>query len=80
MARSCKPGPGRRYQVPPNAARTIAALRDHVIGPIIAGVTSPQPGRKPAHWTLIDTDYQTLRTDMQALFDDLGISMLPAVA
>jgi hypothetical protein len=78
-----KPGRTRRYQVPPSAARTIAALlalRDHVIEPILAGVRSPRPGRKPAHWTRIDADYQTLRIGMQALFDDLGISMLPAAA
>ena len=52
-----KPGRTRRHQVPPGAARTIAALltlRDHVIGPILAG--------------------------MQALFDDLRISTLPAAA
>jgi hypothetical protein len=39
-----KPGRARRYQVPPQAARTIAgllALRDQVIGPILAGVRSP---------------------------------------
>ena len=78
-----KPGRTRRYQVPPSAARTIAALltlRDHVIGPILAGVRSPRPGRKPAHWTQIDADYQALRTGMQALFDDLRISTLPAAA
>ena len=77
-----KPGRTRRYQVPPSAARTIAALlalRDHVIEPILAGVRAP-PGRKPAHWTRIDADHQNLRTGMQALFDDLGISMLPAAA
>jgi len=78
-----KPGRTRRYHFLPQAARTIAALlalRDHVIEPILAGVRSPRPGRKPAHWTRIDADYQTLRTGMQALFDDLGISMLPAAA
>jgi hypothetical protein len=67
----------------PAAARTIAALltlRDHVLGPILAGVRSPRPGRKPACWTRIDADYQTLRTGMQVLFDDLGISTLPAAA
>jgi hypothetical protein len=78
-----KPGRTRRYQVPSSAARTIAALlalRDHVIEPILAGVRSPRPGRKPAHWTRIDADYQALRTGMQALFDDLGISTHPAAA
>ncbi len=78
-----KPGRSRRYQIPPDAARTITALlalRDQVIGPIIAGVRSPQPGRRPAHWTRIDADYQTLRADMQALFRDLGIEAQPAAA
>jgi hypothetical protein len=78
-----KPGRSRRYQVAPAAVRTIAALlalRDHVIGPILAGVRGPRRGRKPSHWTRIDTDYQTLRTGMQALFNDLGICTLPEAA
>jgi len=78
-----KPGRTRRYHVPPDAARTIAALlalRDHVIAPILAGVRSPCRGRRPTHWTLIDRDYETLRTGMQALFNDLGISTTPAAA
>ena len=78
-----KPGRSRRYQVPPLAARTIAALltlRDQVIGPILAGVRSPRLGRKPAHWTAIDRDYETLRLGMQALFADLGITASSAAA
>jgi len=65
-----KPDRSRRYQVPPPAppaARTIAALltlRDQVIGPILAGVRSPRLGRKPAHWTAVDRDYETLRIGM----------------
>ncbi|HZD72528.1 MAG TPA: hypothetical protein VE776_01325 [Actinomycetota bacterium] len=72
-----KPGRSHRYQVPPPAARTIAtllALRDQVIGPLLAGVRSPRLGRKPAHWTAIDRDYESLRIGMQALFADLGIT------
>jgi hypothetical protein len=72
-----KPGRSRRYHLPAEAARTIAALltlREQVIGPILAGVRSPRPGRKPAHWTRIDRDYETLRTDMQTLFHDVGIT------
>ena len=49
-----KPGRSRRYQVPDDAARTIAALltlREEVIAPILAGVRSPRRGRKPATWT-----------------------------
>ena len=77
-----KPARTRRYRIPPGAARTIAALlalRDHVIAPVIAGVRSPRRGRKPAHWTPIDRDYETLRIGMQALFHDLGITT-PAAA
>ena len=59
-----------------SAARTIAALltlRDQVIAPILAGVRSPQMGRKPAHWTRVDRDYERIRIDMQTLFSDLAI-------
>jgi hypothetical protein len=71
-----KPGRTRRYHVPAQAARTITALltlRDHVIAPILAGVRSPRPGRKPAHWTAIDRSYESLRIGMQTLFGHLGI-------
>jgi hypothetical protein len=42
--------------------------------PILAGVRSPRLGRKPAHWTAVDRDYETLRIGMQTLFADLGIA------
>ncbi|MGI8451659.1 MAG: AAA family ATPase [Streptosporangiaceae bacterium] len=77
-----KPARTRRYHIPPDAARTIAALlalRDHVIAPIIAGIRSPRRGRKPATWTRIDRDYEALRIGMQGLFNDLGIAT-PATA
>jgi hypothetical protein len=69
--------------VPGLAARTIAALltlHNHVIGPILAGIRSPRMGRKPAHWTQADRDYETLRIGMQALFRDLGITTGTAAA
>jgi hypothetical protein len=78
-----KPGRTRRYHIPAEAARTIAALlalRDQVIAPILAGVRSPRRGRKPAHWTRIDRDYETLRIGMQGLFNDLGITASTAAA
>jgi hypothetical protein len=71
-----KPARSRRYHVPPQAARTIAALltlRDQVIAPVLAAVRSPRMGRKPAHWTRVDRDYDRIRTDMQTLFNDLAI-------
>jgi hypothetical protein len=78
-----KPGRGRRYHVPLEAARTVSGLltlREHVIAPIIAGVRSPTRGRKPSHWTVIDRDYETLRTNMHTLFDHLAITTNRATA
>ncbi len=72
-----KPGRSRRYQVPPEAARTMTALtvlRDQVIAPILAGCRVPRRGAKPSTWTAVDGDYESLRRDMVTLFDDLGIS------
>jgi hypothetical protein len=78
-----KPGRGRRYHVPPEAARTIAALltlRDQVIAPILAGVRNPRMGRKPTVWTAIDRDYEQIRIHMQTLFVDLGLSTVATAA
>lgn len=71
-----KTGRTRRYHVPGQAARTIAALltlRDQVIAPILAGIRRPRPGRPPKTHTPIDRDYQHLRDDMRTLFHDLAI-------
>jgi len=78
-----KPARTRRYHVPPDAARTIAALltlRDHVIAPILAGIRSPRRGRKPKIWTAIDRDHENLRIGMQTLFQHVGIDTLTAAA
>ena len=78
-----KPGRSRRYQVPPDGARTMTALlvlRDQVIAPILAGCRVPRRGARPRTWTAIDGDYETLRRDMVALFDDLGIKPRAAAA
>ena len=72
-----KPGRARRYQVPGEAARTIAGLltlRDQVIAPILAGIRRPGPGRPPKTRTQIDRDYEILRAGMRNLFHDLAIS------
>jgi hypothetical protein len=79
----CPRDPRRRPAAIQYVARTITALltlRDQVLGPIIAGVRSPQRGRRPAHWTRIDADSKTLRASMQVLFRDLGIETQPAAA
>ena len=73
-----KPGRTRRYHVPGHAARTITALltiRDKVIAPLISGIRTPRRGRPAKNRTKIDRDYETLRLDMQTLFNNLGISL-----
>ncbi len=70
-----KPNRTRRYHVPEQSARTIAALlalRDHVIAPILAGIR-PRPGRPPKTHTRIDRDYEQIRAGMRTLFHDLAI-------
>ena len=51
----------------------LPTLRDQVIAPILAAVRSPRMGRKPAHWTRVDRDYERLHIDMQTLLNDLAI-------
>lgn len=78
-----KPGRTRRYHVPSDAARTIAALLTLARArhrPILAGVRSPRLGRKPAHWTPVDRDYEQIRIAMQPLFSHLGIDTQPVAA
>ena len=72
-----KPGRSRRYHIPTDAIRTIVAittLRDQVLEPLLAGVRSQQPRPHPTSWTAVEHDYETLRLDMETLFDDLGIA------
>jgi len=71
-----KTGRTHRYHVPGQAARTIAGLltlRDQVIGPILAGIRRPGPGRPPKTRTRIDRDYEHLRDGMRTLLHDLAI-------
>ena len=51
-----------------------------VIAPRLAGIRTPRRGRPPATWPRIDRDYEALRVDMHALFQDLGLTTAPAAA
>ena len=76
-----KPARTHRYRVAALAARTIAALltlRDQVIAPILAGVRSPRPGRKPAAWTDTDRAYERIRIEMHILLDHVGLTTAAA--
>jgi len=72
-----KLGRSRRYQVVPSGLRAITALlilRDHVIKPILAGVSTSAPSSRPPISTLVDQHYDQLRLDFQPLFQELGIA------
>jgi len=67
----------RRYSIPQQAVRTIAALvilREKVLHPILAGVGKPKMGRKPKNWSSIDEHYEAVRQDMFTLMEDLRIA------
>lgn len=51
-----------------------------VIAPFITEIRTSRRGRPPKNWTQLDRDYETIRLDMQTLFNDLGISLKPATA
>ncbi|MGH2771402.1 MAG: hypothetical protein ACRDJF_12910, partial [Actinomycetota bacterium] len=73
-----KPGRSRRYIVSEDAARIIAGLsvlRDRVIVPILAGLSRDTGAdQQPGTSDRIDGHYARLRTGMQALLHDLGIT------
>ena len=57
----------RRYFIPQQAVRTIAALvilREKILRPILAGLGKPKMGRKPKNWSSIDEHYEAVRQDM----------------
>ena len=67
----------RRYFIPQQAVRTIAALvilREKILRPILAGVGKPKMGRKPKNWSSIDEHYEAIRQDMFTLMEDLRIA------
>ena len=67
----------RRYFIPQQAIRTIAALvilREKILRPILAGVGKPKMGRKPKNRSSIDEHYEAVRQDMFTLMEDLRIA------
>ena len=67
----------RRYFIPLQAVRTIAALvilREKILRPILAGLGKPKMGRKPKNWSSIDEHYEAVRQDMFTLMEDLRIA------
>lgn len=70
-------GNSRRYCIPAEAIRTIAALvilREKVLRPILAGAAKITTPRKPNNPSLLDEHYATIRQDMITLFQHLRIA------
>jgi len=68
----------RRYEATPEGLRTMTALlvlREKVIKPLLAGAGKPKRGRKPKNRHPIDAHYETIRLQMYALFQLLGIAV-----
>ena len=79
-----KPGRTRRYQVPPRPPGPSPPSASCAIK--WSALSSPgcvaHAKAKPASWTPVDRDYETLRIDVQTIFCDLGITTgtLPVAA
>jgi hypothetical protein len=70
-------GRSRRYQLSPPSMCAITALlvlREHVVGPLLAGARTPARPSRPPTLTIIDQHYLQLQLDMQPLFHELGIA------
>jgi len=67
----------RRYEPVCEGLQNIAALlvlREKVIKPVLAGAGKPKRGPKPKHQNAMDVHYQTLQSEMRALFQLIGIA------
>ncbi len=67
----------RRYRVPPDSIRTLAALfilREKLIKPVIAGAAKPRVGRPPKFLHPIDEHYQTLQRELLRTFQTLKLA------
>jgi hypothetical protein len=67
----------RRYRATPQGLRAMAALAtllDKVIKPLLAGVSQPQPEPRDHPTHPVVQHYQTLRHEMERLFQTLGIA------
>ena len=71
-----KPAHTRRYEIPADALRTIAALttlREHVLRPLLAGIAA-RPRRKPRHYHVTNAHYKRIQFEFQQLFKTLNIA------
>jgi len=68
----------RRYEPVPEGLREMTALlvlREKVIKPVLAGAGKPKRGRKPKYQSQIDIHYANIQTEMQGLFQIIGLAV-----
>jgi hypothetical protein len=66
-----------RYQASPVGLRTMAALlllRDKILKPLLAGINSQRPDRRPKHQGTLDDHYEVIHAEMRSLLQELGIA------
>lgn len=67
----------RRYECPAQGLRTIGAwvtIRDHVLRPVLAGVSRRGPGRPRRHAHAVDAHHDRLQQELRQLFETLQIA------
>jgi len=70
-------GQTRRYESLPKGLRAMAALvvlRNKAIKPLLATAQELQPSRGAQNPTALDTHYDTIRTAMRGVFQELGLA------
>jgi len=67
----------RFYEGSPEGLRAIAGfivLREKVLIPLLAGAGNRKPGRKPTNRSQIDIHYENVQSEMQNIFEIIGIA------
>jgi len=67
----------RFYEPSPEGLRAMAGfivLREKVLIPLLAGACNRKPGRKPPNRSQIDIHYENIQSEMQNIFESIGIA------
>jgi hypothetical protein len=67
----------QRYETSPEGLRAMTGfivLREKVLNPLLAGAMVRKPGPKPKNRSQIDVHYENIRSEMQNIFEIIGIA------
>jgi hypothetical protein len=67
----------QRYEASPEGLRAMTGfvvLREKVLNPLLAGAMVRNPGRKPKKRSQINVHYENIRSEMQNIFEIIGIA------